>query len=262
VTADAIRRALTGSRRTGADAGLSVQDPLSFRVVPQVHGAARDVLDGAARDLTAELNAAADNPLVDVASGRVVSNGNFHPMNVALAAESLRVALAHVGLLAERRMGRLWDTAVTAFGSSGTDGAGPPLEGGTPPWAAGLALRYPAAARYTRLRHLAQPVTLDVPVLDLGVEDHAANTAVAVAATEQAGYLVEELLVTELLHAGAVRGPAGAPDDLGAGTRRLVEVLTHALDRVPPGVLPDAVHREVTAALAERLDDVVDDRVP
>lgn len=251
LTSERMLQALAGSARTGAGGHLSVQDPLSFRVVPQVHGACRDVLAAAAEALTAELNAAADNPLADVPTGRVISNGNFQAMNVALAAESLRVALAHAGLLAERRMGHLWDAAVTSLGTPGAGTAPPPPDGGAPPALAGLGLRYAAAARYTRLRQIAQPVTLDVPPLDLAVEDHAPNTAEALALAEEAAGIVEELCVVELLIAVAVLDRGAAPEQLGEGTRQLVAAVIDEFARVPTGALPHDVHRRVTGALRQ-----------
>ena len=81
----------------------SVQDPLSFRVAPQVHGALREYLDFARRAVDIELNSPSDNPLVSVAEQALISNGNFHPMVFAIAFDALRVALAHVGQLSERR---------------------------------------------------------------------------------------------------------------------------------------------------------------
>jgi histidine ammonia-lyase len=252
-TSDRMRRALRGSARTDAAAGVSVQDALSTRVVPQVHGACRDVLSAMAGALTRELNAAADNPLVDVASGTAISNGNFHPMNVVLATESLRVALAHVGQLTERRMGHVWDAAVTSMGIEGPPAAGAsPTRAGPPPVLAGLGLRYPAAARYTRLRQLANPVSLDVPTLDLGVEDHAPNTAVAMSASEEAVAIVEELLVTELLIAMVLLGPDAA-QGVGAGTAQVLGIVGEELERLPAGALPDAVHARVAAVLRESL---------
>jgi histidine ammonia-lyase len=271
-TAERMRRALSGSSRTDAAAGLSVQDALSFRVVPQVHGACRDALAVAAAALTAELNAAADNPMVDVATGQVISNGNFHPMNVVLGVESLRVALAHVGQLAERRMGRVWDAAVTALGAGGPtgppggapDGGGPPGGGqggppdGAPPLMAGLALRYPAAAAYTRLRQLAMPVSLDVPVLDLGVEDHAPNTAEVMRATGDAVAIVGELLVTELLVAMVPLGLGGGQDRLGAGTGPLVGLVGEEV-RGMAGAQPQDVHARISDLVRHRHAEVAGD---
>lgn len=248
-TSALIQQALQGSRRTAVGAELSVQDPLSLRVVPQVHGACRDVVATCTAALDAELNAPSDNPLVDRSSGRLISNGNFHPMQVALALESVRVALAHVGLIGERRMGHLWDEVIGAMSAGGPPPAGD--GGGFPPEFAGLSLRYAAAARYTRLRSLAQPVTLDVPVLDLGVEDHAPNTLEAVWATSEATDLLEELLVVELLIAmvGVVDPDVHA--DLGSGTAALVEAVRGALADVAAGTAPAEIHRRVLAHLRD-----------
>ena len=90
-------------------AARSVQDALSFRVVPQVHGALREYVTAARGAVTAELNAADDNPLVSVPDQMLISNGNFHPMVLAIACDALRIALAQVGQLSERRMSHLWD---------------------------------------------------------------------------------------------------------------------------------------------------------
>jgi len=188
-----IRVFLTGSRLLEPGGPRSVQDPLSFRVAPQVHGAFREfvaLLRGAVR---LELNAMDDNPLVDAASGRMLSNGNFHPMVLALALDALRPAAAHVGLLADRRMNHLWAAAADVFSDEAVM-ARIIDEGG------GMA-RYSAAALVSELRHAAAPVTLDVGVLDLGVEDHATNAPVAAAMTDRSLDLLRDVLAVELLMA-------------------------------------------------------------
>lgn len=257
-TSSNLRNALSGSALVAPEVAASVQDPLSFRVVPQVHGACRDVLAIIGSNLVDELNAASDNPLVDLGSGRILSNGNFQVMNVALSAESLRLALAHVGLLSERRTAHLWDTVVTSLGNTGSDGGGPPLDEGTPPAFAGLSLRYPAAVRYTRLRQLAQPVTLDVPPLDLSMEDHATNASEALLVTSEAAEIVAELLTVEALIAYARLLTAREEVRLGAGTEKLVEVVANELGTLPDGTLPDETHKRVGAALSGQLDTILD----
>ena len=250
-TSQNLRAALEGSSRVDP-AVASVQDPISFRVVPQVHGAWRDVLVALEEELGKELNAASDNPLVDVDSGRILSNGNFHAMNVALTTESVKVALAHVGTLSERRCGQLWDSVVSSLGevAGGDESQEPPPGEGMPSFLAGLALRYPIAARYTRLRQLAQPVTLDVPVLDLSVEDHATNAAEALWTLDEMIGLVTEVLAVELLlaYARLFTSPGSGP--LGSGTGALVDHLATLLGELPAGTLPDEIHTRVIALLA------------
>ena len=72
-------------------------------------GAFREVIGFAARAVDGELAAMDDNPLVSIGEDRMISNGNFHPMLMALAIDAVRPALAHVGQLSDRRTGQLWD---------------------------------------------------------------------------------------------------------------------------------------------------------
>lgn len=237
-----MREHLAGSDRIAAP--QSLQDPLSFRVIPQVHGACLDVLAAVTAALTTELNAMADNPLAEAGSDRVLSNGNFHPMLVALGFESLRVALAHVTQLSERRLGQLWDTAVKGLGADPPNG--PP----SPSLAAGLLLRYAAAARSTRARALANPVTLDVPVLDVGQEDHSTNAPQAVEATDELLDVTLDVLTAEALIARGLLllEPERVP---GTGTTRLLDALADALDPLgdePAGPDVHAAARSVLVA--------------
>jgi histidine ammonia-lyase len=184
------RAFLAGSRLFEPDGPRSVQDPLSFRVAPQVHGAFREFVTLLRCATQLELNARDDNPLVDIERGRMLSNGNFHPMVLALALDALRPAAAHVGILSDRRMDHLWSAVADVF-SSETTMARLIEEGG------GLS-RYAAAALVSELRHTANPVSLDVPSLDMGVEDHSTNAPVAADLTARALDLLQGILAIEL----------------------------------------------------------------
>lgn len=225
-----LRALLAGSPLQEAGAARSVQDALSFRVVPQVHGALREYITAARQAVTAELNAAADNPLVSVPGQVLVSNGNFHPMVLAIACDALRIALAHAGQLSERRMSHLWDAFFHQLAS------GPP-----PAVAYGLQLRYPAAALFPELKQLASPASLDTPPLDLGVEDHGTSAPLSVRKTDAALGLLEDLLAIELLLARDVLMAALATPALGAGTSAALRMVEQAIATADPR--PDAVHR-------------------
>ena len=253
-TSEHLARLVQGSARVDA-AAASVQDPLSFRVIPQVHGACRDVLATATGHLFDELNAASDNPLVDVSSKRVISNGNFQAMNVALSAESLRLALCHVALLSQRRTGHIWDGTVASLGTMDT--ASPDLREGVPPHFAGLGLRYPAAALYTRLRQLAQPVTLDVPNLDLSVEDHSTNAAEALQSTGRVVELIMELLTVEALVAVTPLIGENANDELGVGTSALFDLIYQCVGELPSGTPPHVAHERVLASVTAQLEELL-----
>ena len=141
-----------------------VQDAYSLRCAPQVAGAARDVLDHAARVAAAELRAAIDNPMV-LADGRVESCGNFHGAPVGYACDFLAIAAADVGAIAERRTDRLLDQsrsqALPAFlaQDAGVN--------------SGLMLaHYAQAAIVAENRRLAAPASVDSLPTSAMQEDH------------------------------------------------------------------------------------------
>ncbi len=86
-----------------------VQDPYSFRCAPQVHGAARDLIETVGRTLEIEFNSATDNPLVNWKTKELVSNGNFHGQPVAFVLDILGMALSELSSLSERRTSKLID---------------------------------------------------------------------------------------------------------------------------------------------------------
>ena len=244
---DHLRRLLDGGTLVEPGSAHSVQDALSVRVVPQVHGALRHFVAALDHAVVQELNAASDNPLVSSADQTVISNGNFHPMVMAIAADALRIAVTHVGQLSERRMAHLWE----AFFAQ--------LESGQPPVVpAGLGLRYPAAAVVSELKHLAAPATLDTPPQDLGIEDHSTGAPLTVRLTDRSLDLLEDLLAIEMLLARDVLVVAKDPRPrLGRGTSAALEMVEQA---VTEGSTPDTVHRAVKHHLADgcdRLDPVL-----
>ncbi len=101
-TARKVRSLLEGSEII-ARKKAHVQDPYSFRCMPQVHGAAKDTLDYAVKILEEEINAPTDNPTVFPELDMVVSAGNFHGEPIALPMDFLAVAIAELGNISERR---------------------------------------------------------------------------------------------------------------------------------------------------------------
>jgi len=243
-----LRSALEGSYLMTSGVPASVQDPLSFRVVPQVHGALRDTTAFARRTLETELNAQADNPLVSPSDGTLVSNGNFHPVLLAVAFDALRVAIAHAGQLSDRRLGHLWAAFFEALSGDGPPAGGVGFEG-PPPDIPGMHLRYAAAAAYAELRQLAAPVSLDIGVLDQGVEDHSTAAPLAVRKADEALDLLADILTIEVLLAIDVLDLAPQLPALGTGTAALHEAVRGAVAALPDRST-DAVHRAVRATLA------------
>ena len=89
-----------------------VQDPYSFRCVPQVHGASLDVFSFVQERVNGDLNSVTDNPLVFL-DGQVLSGGNFHGQPLAMALDFLAIAIAEIGSISERRIEKLTNPAMS-----------------------------------------------------------------------------------------------------------------------------------------------------
>ena len=110
-----FRGLLDGSYLWGEGAARSLQDPLSFRCIPQVHGAAREVFGFVHARLTLELNASQENPLVLLEEERVISVGNFDALRLAQALDFARIALAPVLTTASERTVKLLQAPITGL---------------------------------------------------------------------------------------------------------------------------------------------------
>ncbi|MBH3429544.1 HAL/PAL/TAL family ammonia-lyase [Pseudomonas alkylphenolica] len=161
-----LRALLDGSEVIAASKGIRTQDALSIRSIPQVHGAARDQLVHAARQIECELNGANDNPLLlgTVDNFRVMSQANPHGQSVALAADLLAIAMAEIGSIAERRLDRLVNPHVSGL---------PAFLVSNPGVNSGMMItQYVAASLCAENRQLAQPAVLDNYVTSGLQEDH------------------------------------------------------------------------------------------
>ena len=110
-----LRRALAGSSLWQPGAGRNLQDPLTFRCVPQIHGASRDALEYLSRTIGTELNSAQGNPAVVEPERRIISVGNFEVLPVAAALDFMRIALAPVLTSATERTIKLLQSPVSGL---------------------------------------------------------------------------------------------------------------------------------------------------
>lgn len=249
---DHMRSLIEGSGLFDDDPSRSVQDALSFRVVPQVHGALWEFIDLARRSVEAELNAMTDNPLVSREERRMISNGNFHPMALGLSFDALRPGLAHAGQLSERRMNHLW-AATFAKPADSTSDPNRSVWGSVGD-RRGVSLGYSAAAASAELRQLAGPATLDIAPLDLGIEDHASGAPLSVRRTEAALERLDDILAVELLIARDLLISVAPPRHLGSGTAAVLATVNSALKGMGPEVSSGEFHATVRGMRAQLLD--------
>ncbi|WP_339507947.1 histidine ammonia-lyase [Pseudomonas sp. RL_35y_Pfl2_P42] len=161
-----LRALLDGSEVIASSKGIRTQDALSIRSIPQVHGAARDQLAHAIKQVEAELNGCTDNPLLlgTPDNFRVMSQANPHGQSVAMAADLLAIAMAEIGSIAERRLDRLVNPHVSGLPAFLV--ANPGVNSGM------MIVQYVAASLCAENRQLAQPAVLDNYITSGLQEDH------------------------------------------------------------------------------------------
>ncbi|WP_337269499.1 HAL/PAL/TAL family ammonia-lyase [Oryzifoliimicrobium ureilyticus] len=189
--ADRLLQMLDGSMLF--EPGAAIQDPLSLRCLPSIHGALADALSRAVGIVELELNAAADNPVVLLEEQRVLSSGNFHTPALSLAFETLGLAIAQAAAASAARFLQM----------TGASRAGLPrylsAVGGAS--AGFVPMQKTVAALMADIRHKANPVMLDFLSVSEGVEDHATQSALAVRKLGEMLKLWRLLISCELLAA-------------------------------------------------------------
>lgn len=157
-----IRRALEGSEIIKQEK-KHVQDPYSFRCIPQVMGAVYHTLDHALHVVNTEINSVTDNPIIFPETGEVISGGNFHGEPLALALDFLAIALAEAGSISERRTYKL---------ISGQRGLPHFLVKNAGLNSGFMIPQYTAASMVSQNKQLCTPASVDTIDSSNGQEDH------------------------------------------------------------------------------------------
>ncbi len=191
VTANRIIEFLTGSEIIEQKKS-HVQDPYSFRCIPQVHGASKDAIDYARKIFKTEINSVTDNPNIFIESDQILSGGNFHGQPLALALDFLAIALAELGSISERRTFQL---------VSGLRNL-PAFLVDNPGLNSGLMIpQYTAASIASQNKQLATPASIDSLVSSNGQEDHVSMGANAATKALRIMDNLERILAIELMNA-------------------------------------------------------------
>lgn len=217
VVAANMRKLLEGSSRVTRQGELRMQDSYSLRCIAQIHGASRMAVDYVKMVVEAELNAATDNPLVFPDTGDVISGGNFHGQPIAIAMDTLSIALAELANISERRIAKLVDPALNH---------GLPAflvkEGGIN--CGFMVPQYTAAALVSENKILSHPASVDSIPTSAGQEDHVSmGTIGARKAAVIADHLSRVLGIEWMCAAQAIDLQPGL--HLGKGTREAYMLL-------------------------------------
>ncbi len=174
-----------------------VQDPYSFRCIPQVHGATCDALNNFERTILAEVNGVSDNPIILPEADAIISAGNFHGQPLALAFDFLAIAFSGLGNISERRTYQLISGARNL----------PNYLVANPGINSGLMIpQYTAASLVSQNKQLSTPASVDSIVSSNGQEDHvslganAATKALRVLENIYSILAIEWLTATQALH--------------------------------------------------------------
>jgi histidine ammonia-lyase len=169
-----------------------VQDPYSFRCIPQVHGASKDALAYAGTVILTEVNSVTDNPNIFPDEDLIISGGNFHGQPLALTLDFMAIALAELGSISERR------SYLLLSGQRGLPAflvANPGLHSGL------MIAQYLAASIVNRNKQHCTPASVDSIPSSNGQEDHVSMGANAAVKLFQVVENLDVLLAIELMHA-------------------------------------------------------------
>lgn len=206
-TARAVRHLLEGSELIRRPKH-HVQDPYSFRCMPQVHGATKDTIDYVEQVLETEINSPTDNPTVFPEEDMIISAGNFHGQPIALAMDFLAIALAELGNISERRIYKLISGAreLPKFLV-----ANPGLNSGF------MIPQYTAASIVSQSKGLCMPASVDSIPSSQGQEDHVSMGSNAATKLFRVVLNTERVLAIELFNAAQAlefRRPAHTSPEL------------------------------------------------
>ena len=190
-TANKMRELLEGSEMTKQHKE-NVQDPYSFRCIPQVHGTVKDTFEYVSSVIDTEINSATDNPTVCPDEDLIISAGNFHGEPIALPMDFMAIALNELGSISERRTYKL---------VSGTRNL-PSFLVAKPGVNSGFMIpQYTAAAIASQSKTLCMPSSADTIPTSQGQEDHVSMGANAATKLVRVVENTERILAIELFNA-------------------------------------------------------------
>jgi histidine ammonia-lyase len=190
-TSQNIRRFLQGSEIISREK-QHLQDPYSFRCVPQVHGATKDAIDYVKSVVHTEINSVTDNPTIFPDDDKIISGGNFHGQPLAVAYDFLAIAIAELGNISERRVAQL------ILGKRGLPEflvANPGLNSGF------MIPQYVSASVVSQNKIYCTPASIDSIVSSNGQEDHVSMGATSAIKLLKVMDNLDIILAIELMNA-------------------------------------------------------------
>ncbi len=224
-----------------------VQDPYSFRCVPQVHGASKDAVQYVLKTIINEVNAVTDNPLIFPDENKIISGGNFHGQPLALALDMLAIAMSEIANISERRTYQL---------ISGKRDL-PAFLVNNPGLNSGLMIpQYASASAVSQNKQLSTPASVDSIESSNGQEDHVSMGANAATKALNVIKNVQKVLAIELLTASQ------ALDFRKHKTSSFLQSLIKAYRSQVPFIEEDRILQKDIAKSVEFIDQLNFDNLP
>jgi histidine ammonia-lyase len=223
-TAKNLLSILAESKNTTRQGELRVQDAYALRCTPQVHGASKDCLQYVKEKVEIEMNAATDNPLIFPDEEEVISGGNFHGEPMAQAFDFMKIGVAELANISERRLERMVNPALSE---------GLPAflveEGGIN--SGFMIVQYAAAALVSENKTLAHPASVDSIPSSANQEDHVSMGTIAARHARDILLNSTRVVAMEILAACQaidLRGDKG----LGKATKAVYELIRKEIPMV------------------------------
>lgn len=255
-SAEGLMKTLKGSKNTSKQGQLRVQDAYAIRCIPQVHGASHDCLEYVKGKVELEMNAVTDNPIILVDQDRVISGGNFHGEPMAQIFDYLKIGLAELGNISERRLERM---------------VNPTLSNGLPAFLIGngglnsgfMVVQYSAASLVSENKVLAHPASVDSISSSANQEDHVSMGTIAARQAREILFNARGVVAMELLSACQamdLRGDKG----LGEGSKIAYEAIREVVsfldkDQVMNVEIERVISLAKSGEIVERVEAIIGD---
>ncbi len=227
-TAKNMLKILQESNMTTKQGEIRVQDAYVLRCIPQIHGASKDAIEYVKEKINIEINSVTDNPIIFPDEEEVISGGNFHGQPMALSFDFLGIALAEIANVAERRLERLVNPALSGLPAFLTPKGG--LHSGF------MIVQYSAAALVSENKVLAHPASVDSIPSSANQEDHVSMGTIASRKAKDILDNARNVLAMEML--AACQGiDLNENKGLGKGTKIAYEIVRKHTDKIVDDVV-------------------------
>ncbi len=210
-TAENLRSILEGSKRVTSQGEIRVQDAYSLRCTPQIHGGTKDALEYVFKKVDIEMNSVTDNPIIVPELNIAISGGNFHGQTMAIAFDTLGIAISELANVSERRLERLVNPMLGGLPAFLTKNGG--LNSGF------MIVQYSAASLVSENKVLAHPSSVDSIPSSANQEDHVSMGTIGARKARDILKNSQKVVAMELLAACQAIDLESAQNDLSPITK-------------------------------------------